>query len=107
MDNGNEYETAVMCNQATSHCQACLFSVILPVLLASFYSGINLTLTLDTSSEKETLPWNGVARLIIPLFREMAMMNGAVMGKQAQQPPPPAKPGGIEDLAQVTKPRFP
>ena len=36
-------------------------------------------------------------------FREMAMMNGAVMGKQAQQPPPPAKPGGIEDLAQVTK----
>merc|ERR1719222_1821467 len=28
------------------------------------------------------------------------MMNGAVMGKQAQQPPPPAKPGGIEDLAQ-------
>ena len=35
MDNGNEYETAVMCNQATSGCQACLFSVILPVLLAS------------------------------------------------------------------------
>ena len=33
----------------------------------------------------------------------MAMMNGAVMGKQAQQPPPPPKPGGIEDLAQVTK----
>ena len=32
-----------MCNQATSRCQACLFSVILPVLLASFYSGINLT----------------------------------------------------------------
>ena len=31
----------------------------------------------------------------------MAMMNGAVMGKQAQQPPPPPKPGGIEDLAQV------
>ena len=34
-------------------------------------------------------------------FKKMAMMNGAVMGKQAQQPPPPAKPGGIEDLAQV------
>ena len=34
------------------------------------------------------------------------MMNGAVMGKQAQQPPPPAKPGGIEDLAQVTKNPF-
>ena len=33
------------------------------------------------------------------------MMNGAVMGKQAQQPPPPAKPGGIEDLAQVIKTR--
>lgn len=31
----------------------------------------------------------------------MAMMNGAVMGKQgAEQPPPPAKPGGIQDLAQ-------
>ena len=30
------------------------------------------------------------------------MMNGAVMGKQgAEQPPPPAKPGGIQDLAQV------
>ena len=42
---------------------------------------------------------------VIVFFREMAMMNGAVMGKQAQQPPPPAKPGGIEDLAQVNKPQ--
>jgi len=29
----------------------------------------------------------------------MAMMNGATMGQQAQ-PPPPAKTGGLEDLAQ-------
>ena len=46
--------------------------------------------------------FNGVINDNFHFRATMAMMNGAVMGKQAQQPPPPPKPGGIEDLAQVT-----